>query len=308
MGREHAAAVLSAGDRITAFLDADLGAAESAARDYGGVAARATSDLGRGLERFVGVGASALVVASPSALHLPHAEAALSFGLPVLIEKPPWIPSQSPLPLLRASRGGALVAVGMTTRFNPGVRAIREAVRAGVLGELLVASDRVAFTIAPGDLGDWYFDAHQSGGGVLVTNGVHSLDRLRWILGQELSLRRARLTSDMLSSCEDTAVLECSAGDTTVSVVELWGPGPLPPSELLVLGTRGCCWSDASGRWRLSSVDGSSSGGRPEGWSETVAQWRAFRALVLDGLRDGALASIEDLLASMSLLEEAMQR
>ncbi len=145
MGREHAHAISAAGDEVIAFLDPDLTRAESAAAEIGGEALAAEADLTGPLERLTRRGASAALIASPSVLHLAHAQAAISLGLPVLLEKPPWVPGQDPEPLLAAARQGAVLAVGMTTRFNPGVQAVRNAVRSGALGPLLFASDRVAF-------------------------------------------------------------------------------------------------------------------------------------------------------------------
>jgi predicted dehydrogenase len=196
----------------------------------------------------------------------------------------------------------------MTTRFNPGIQAVRRAVLSGALGQVLLVSDRVAFTLAPGDLAEWYFDVKRSGGGVVVTNGVHSLDRVAWILGEALVLRSAQLSSQVLTSCEDPALLELSAGGVPVHIIELWGPGPVPPSELTVIGSHGTCWTDAEGNWRLSSLGASTSGDRPSGYSELAAQWLSFRALVLEGRSDGTLPQVDELLASMELLAQVLDR
>ena len=309
MGREHAEAILSLGDAVVAFLDPDISRAKSAAEELGGEAVAVGPDIAAALERFASVDGAAVLVASPSALHVPHAQAALSLGFPVLLEKPPWVPGQDPRPLLSLKSNGAALAVGMSTRFNPGIQAVRTAVQSGSMGTIMLVSDRVAFTVPPGTLAEWYFDAGQSGGGVLVTNGVHSLDRLAWILGQPLELKTVQLSSEMLGSCENIAVLELSAGQTGVSVVELWGPGPVPQSELVVVGTRGWCWTDAAGNWQLACLDGDDSGTRPPGYSELVEQWRAFRSLTTNGGEDGGsvLAGIEELVAPMQLIEQALR-
>jgi predicted dehydrogenase len=305
MGAEHAAAIASAGDRVAAFLDSDLARAESAAGRFGGQAAVAGLDLATGLEQFARAGATAVLIASPSSLHLAHATAAAALGLPVLLEKPPWVPGQDPGRLIEASRGGAVIAVGMTTRFNPGIRALRDAVRSGALGRVLAAHDRVAFTLSPGDLANWYFDPGRSGGGVLVTNGVHSLDRLAWILGENLVIERVTRSAEMLKTCEDVAILDARAGTAAVRLMEVWGPGPVPPSELMLLGTRGSAWTDAAGNWQVSGLDGHSSGTRPPGYSELAAQWHSFRGWVLTGRRDGVLPDLAGLGPAMALLAEA---
>jgi predicted dehydrogenase len=309
MGREHAQAVTAAGDQVIAFVDPDLPRAEAAAAELGGEGASVGTDVTGALEGPIGDQASAVLIASPSALHLAHTQAALAYGLPVLLEKPPWVPGQDPGPLMAARHDGAVIAVGMTTRFNPGIQAVRRAVGSGALGEVLFVSDRVAFTLAPGDLAEWYFDVQRSGGGVVVTNGVHSLDRVAWILGEALALRSARLSSQVLTTCEDTAILELSAGGVPVHISELWGPGPVPPSELTVIGSHGTCWTDAEGNWRLSScLDASASGCRPNGYSELAAQWLSFRALVLEGRADDTLPQVDELVATMDLLAQVLDR
>lgn len=305
MGAAHAAAIASAGDRVAAFLDSDLARAESAADRYGGQAAATDGDLAGAIEPFARAGASAVLIASPSALHLAHATAAVACGLPVLLEKPPWVPGQDAGRLVEASRGGAVIAVGMTTRFNPGIQALHGGVRSGALGSVLAAHDRIAFTLSPGDLENWYFDPERSGGGVLVTNGVHSLDRLAWILGEDLVLGNVLRSAEMLRTCEDVAIVDGTAGTAAVRVIELWARGPVPPNELLLLGTKGSAWTDAEGNWQVSGLGGSNSGTRPPGWSELAAQWRSFRDLVLAGRRDGVLPGLAELAPTMALLEQA---
>ena len=78
MGREHAEAILSLGDAVVAFLDTDISRAKSAAEELGGEAVAVGADIAAALERFASVGGAAVLVASPSALHVPHARAALS--------------------------------------------------------------------------------------------------------------------------------------------------------------------------------------------------------------------------------------
>lgn len=306
MGHEHAQAICAAGDTVMAFLDADPPRAARAASEYGALSSMSSQDLSEDLAQCAEHGATAVVIATPSPLHLEQAEVALSVGLPVLLEKPPWLPGQDPTVLLDLVQRGGVLGVGMTTRFNPGVQALHRTVRSGVLGDVLIASDRVAFTVAPGDLAGWYLDGAKSGG-VLVTNGVHSLDRLAWILGQPLTLMSSRLRSDLLASYQDTAVLELAAGETAVQVMELWGPGPVPPSELLVVGSRGSCWSDAQGNWRLSAVGHNASEPRSPGYSELLEQWRSFRRLAMGNGAGEIIPSLTDLAPSMGLLEEALR-
>ncbi len=310
MGREHAAAATAAGDKVIAVLDADIARAGALAGEHGAVVATAVA-LGDTLDALAhgdGDGDMAVIVASPSSFHLDHALVAIGRGASVLVEKPPWVPGQDPAPLLSAaSNSSALTAVGMTTRFSPGVQALRRAVRSGQLGSVMWVSDLVAFSLA-GDSGlpAWYFDPGFSGGGVLVTNGVHSIDRVSWVLGEPLVLETARKSSGWLHDCEDTASLMLRAGGAAVSITELWSLGPVPTSQLLVVGDRGSAWTDAQGNWSVSSREGATSGSPPRCYTNLGAQWRSFRNAVGSNARDDALPTLADLLPAMRVLAQAM--
>ena len=322
MGCEHAEALRLCGDRVVGVVDTDPARARAVSRRFEarpGVLApvgprprarpRDREALAVVLEPYRSEGASAVVVASPTDSHMSDTLTAVDLGFHVLVEKPPWLPGEDPGQLLArvASAGSSQVAIGMSTRFNPGIRALYDVVARGLLGSILAASDRVAFTLVQGDLAEWYLDPAISGGGVVVTNGVHSLDRMAWLLGTRLDLVSSRRSGEYLKSCDDVAVLELTAGKTSVQVVQIWSPGPVPPSELVVVGTAGSFWADAAGNWRQSSLVENGEGQRPAGYQELVAQWAAFRSLVLDGRRDPALAAPADLVATMDLLREAMR-
>ena len=80
MGREHAEAILSLGDAVVAFLDTDISRAKLAAQELGGEAVAVRADIAAALERFARVDGGAVLVASPSALHLPHAKQRCLWG------------------------------------------------------------------------------------------------------------------------------------------------------------------------------------------------------------------------------------
>lgn len=83
----------------------------------------------------------AIVIASPSTLHLPSAVNALRAGKDVLIEKP-VVSSLAHLETLEEelnqSEGKAYV--GMVERFNPAVRSAKKVLDSGILGALLQIS------------------------------------------------------------------------------------------------------------------------------------------------------------------------
>jgi myo-inositol 2-dehydrogenase/D-chiro-inositol 1-dehydrogenase len=73
-----------------------------------------------------------------------------------------------------------VLQVGYWRRFAPGLRALRERILAGELGELTLMSCYQWDARPPKP------EFRASSGGVAVDMGVHELDQLRWLTGQEL--------------------------------------------------------------------------------------------------------------------------
>ncbi|WP_175985582.1 Gfo/Idh/MocA family protein [Microbacterium tenebrionis] len=253
MGRIHAAAVRAAGDVINAVVDADT---------------RRARTLDPGAELFLSVadalsaggGLDAAVVATPSSAHLEQVRALAEAGVPVLVEKPHRVPGEDPSSLLEAERRGARVFVGMSTRHWPGIEAAADAVRAGELGEILAYTDRMAFRLAEESLPAWYFDAAVSGGGILVTNGVHALDRVRSILGaptiDAAEMRRIVDRGDV----EEMAVLRGTVDRSAVLIELLWTGYPPLGEGLVISGTRGAASVRMDGSWCITTQGGERNG------------------------------------------------
>ena len=173
------------------------------------------------------------------------------------------------------------VSGSMTSRYNEGLQAIARAVHKGELGDILSYSDRYWVKLEPNILPDWYFQPSSAGGGVLLTNGVHILDRCRWILGSGLAVQAsqsARLFQD--HNVEDFALIQGCVGDTIVQLSLLWTPAQPAPSELSIIGTRGAAHFGPEG-WEISASTTQRSGKTVSQDSQFEAQWRNFRGKVL---------------------------
>ncbi len=275
IGRRHATAVLRGGDTVTAVVDADPERGRAFAAEFGGDAF-ASLDLLEARQR-----ADTAVIATPSPAHHAQAVQLLAQGLDVLVEKPHRVPGQPAAELARAAAaGGGRYVVGMTTRHWPGVRALAAAVRDGTLGRVLAYDDRMHFRLGPDDLPPWYFDPARSGGGVLLTNGVHALDRARAVLGAALTVDGARLTTVFPGhDCEDSAELDLHAGDgTPVRVSLLLSPVVPLGAGLQVTGTAGVARVEMDGSWRIRTADAESGGPALADDDEPFTrQWEAFR-------------------------------
>jgi myo-inositol 2-dehydrogenase/D-chiro-inositol 1-dehydrogenase len=176
MGGDHAATLstLTQGARLAAVSDADIARAQDVAALAPDVAIhrepRALIDDPR---------VEAVVIASPDATHVELTLACIAAGKPVLCEKPLSPTAEGCVAVMEAEMkaGRRLVQVGFMRRFDPGYRAMREAMLSGRLGApfMLHCVHRNA-AVPP------WFDA-----GMVVTNSaVHEIDIARWLLDDEL--------------------------------------------------------------------------------------------------------------------------
>ncbi|MDG2475231.1 MAG: Gfo/Idh/MocA family oxidoreductase [Paracoccaceae bacterium] len=273
MGRTHALAVDTVGDNINKVIDPDLKKAETLSNKYG-----CTCDSRLEAAR----NSDVAIITSPSHLHLEQSEKLLNMGLAVLVEKPhrlPKQPSKNLSNILKIKCG--FIQVGMTSRFNPGLQAITAAVKNGALGEILSYSDRYYFQLKDGMLSDWYFQAPSAGGGVLLTNGVHLIDRCQWVLDINLNVTSSKCTKIFKThSQEDFASVQGTAGKTHVHLSLLWTPTETPQSELVIIGTKGTAEFSEHG-WKISTFDFEQSGPAISQEKQFETQWINFRGKLL---------------------------
>jgi predicted dehydrogenase len=178
--RRHAPALQALSDtiRVVACVDPNLDGAQALAAHFPG--AVATASLAEGLDR----GAQAALIAAPTHLHVPLAAECVRRGVSVLVEKPLARTAQEARDLLAEARArGCTVAVGHMWRFHPICLWIREQVAGGALGAIRRVAWRegreFAWPVATASL----LHRQQAGGGILMEQGIHILDLLRWWLG-----------------------------------------------------------------------------------------------------------------------------
>jgi myo-inositol 2-dehydrogenase/D-chiro-inositol 1-dehydrogenase len=126
-------------------------------------------------------GIDAALIAAPSTLHLRLVQQCAERGLPMLCEKPCGTTAAEALAAAAAAEAaGCVLQVGYWRRFVPELRDLRARILAGALGELTLVGcyQWDAAPPAPGFRG--------TSGGIAVDMGVHELDQLRWLTGQEL--------------------------------------------------------------------------------------------------------------------------
>lgn len=272
MGRRHADAIRAAGDVIAVVVDADAARAQALSPD---AVVASTLEEALGLRGLYDVA----VLATPSALHLEQSALLLAADLPVLIEKPHRVPGQS-TELLHATlaQTAGYAFIGMTTRHWPGMETVAQAVADGSLGEVLTYRDRMGYRLESDSLPEWYFQPGTSGGGIVVTNGVHAIDRARAMLGDFSVDSSSSAMPTPEQGLERYALIEGRTGaGARVSIELLWTPYEPLNTGLVITGTLGNASVCMDGSWSISTVSGEHHGEAID--VETVPfvrQWRAF--------------------------------
>ncbi len=167
------------GSRVVAVGDPDPARRQQAATELGD-----DVRLVPGLEDLLELELDALMVLTPDHLHEEHALRALGSRVPTFLEKPIATSTQGADRILeQAYRTGTRLYVGHNMRHMPVVRALREAVQTGRVGEVKAVWCR-HFVSTGGDFyfKDWHADRSKTLG-LLLQKGAHDIDVIHWLAG-----------------------------------------------------------------------------------------------------------------------------
>ena len=124
-------------------------------------------------------------VAAPTSLHAPIAVAALDAGLHVLSEKPLAESAAAGERMVEAAeRNGRVLDVSFNHRRRGVVKALKQLVDSGDLGEIYYAKAGWVRRQGIPSLGSWFTRRATAGGGPMMDLGVHMLDIALHLLGQ----------------------------------------------------------------------------------------------------------------------------
>lgn len=148
-----------------------------------------------------------VALATPSALHAQQALDALDAGKHVVVEKPLAMTFEdAELVVERATRRGLQIAVMSQRRLEPEVVALREAIEAGQLGAIRLATTHVHWWRDPSYYEDAPWRGEANNGGSLLNQGVHNVDLLNWLAGPVQSVTAQQGTLAHATEAEDTTV------------------------------------------------------------------------------------------------------
>ena len=202
--------------RVTALSRRDLRQAKESARQFEIEHAFAST-----AELCACPQVDAVFVSSPDGLHHDDVLEAVRHGKPVLCEKPMAINPQQAREMVEAACSAkVMLGVAHAMRFEESVKFFRDHVAAGSIGRPVVArADFFAPMLSTAR--KWINDARLATGGPLADLGVHCIDALRFILGQEVRSvsALAHYDSHWVVEASATAVLQFETGMLgTVSV------------------------------------------------------------------------------------------
>jgi predicted dehydrogenase len=179
-GRHADAFAQHPGATVAAVAEIDEQRGRELASTFGARAFRDYRDL-------LAAGIDAVVICLPHHLHLACAREAARSGAHILMEKPLATTLEEAHAILQTvTDAGVTFMMGYVHRFRPEVEAAHRLIAEGRLGRPVMLLDRF---ISGGmhETPAWVWNRSMAGGGVLMYGGVHAIDRLRWLLGDEVT-------------------------------------------------------------------------------------------------------------------------
>ncbi|UZF90982.1 Gfo/Idh/MocA family protein [Bosea sp. NBC_00550] len=262
----------------------------------------------------------AAIVLTPPSSHLDVSALCLEAGKHVLVEKPLELTSERGQRLVdTARRTGRTFGVVLQHRFRPASLRLKAALQSGELGTL-----EAAFLSVPWWRPQSYYDEPgrgtiaRDGGGVLLTQAIHSLDLFRSLVGvSRVVAAQARTTALHRMETEDyvSALLETGNG-APATLVTTTAAYPGYPERIEITGTKGFA-ALIGGRLRLAFLDGIEEIVEAEGSTGSGANIMDFphdahRAVIadfIDAIAQGRdpIVTGEEALSSQRLVDDILQ-
>lgn len=247
----------------------------------------------------------AVLVCTPPSTHADIVSGCIERGLAVLCEKPFALDTSTALQMVDlAVQHGVLLTMASKFRYVDDIIRAKRIVDAGILGDIVLFEN--AFTSRVDMSGRWNSDPTISGGGVLVDNGTHSVDILRYFLGPIAQVQAVEGKRAQSLAVEDTAQMFIQSVDGVMGTIDLsWSLNKDRSSYVEVHGTEGTIrvgWGGSSFRQAGSPA-----------WVTFGTGYRKLEALrrqvenfcaALSG-REQLLITAEDAIASVEVVQAA---
>ena len=249
----------------------------------------------------------AVIVCTPPATHADICIGLVERGIHVLCEKPLTVSSETAMRMIDAAEK-AEVKLSMASKFRHVSDVIRAKaiVSSGILGEIMLLENVFAARV---DMSTrWNADPAISGGGVLIDNGTHSVDILRYLLGPITELHAVEGKRIQPLKVEDTVRIFVRTSRGEMGSIDLsWSMSKEQPYYLSIYGSEGTVlvgWQESKYR-RSSDQDWIVFG---KGYDKINAFKRQIDEFALAIRGEQALAvTPQDALASVQVIEAAYE-
>ncbi len=219
--------------QLVAVADIDRAAADRAASAF---SASAYSDPRKMIDECA---LDAVVLCTPPNTHKPLAELSLGRGLHVLCEKPLALSVEDASAMVEmASKAGRVLMMASKFRYVQDIVRAKNIMDSGLLGEIVLFENEFCSRV---DMTHrWNARSDVSGGGVLIDNGSHSVDIVRFLLGPIETLQAIYGKQWQKLEVEDTCrVFVRSAGGAMASIDLSWSIHKESPFYIHVYGSAG---------------------------------------------------------------------
>jgi len=181
----------------------------------------------------------AVILCTPPSTHAPLAMAMMDRGISVLCEKPLSIrPENARAMLAAAEAAGVVFTMASKFRYVDDVEKARNLIQQGTLGEIVLLENTFAARVDMS--GRWNATPEVGGGGVLIDNGTHSADIVRYLLGPVREVQATEGNRFQKLDVEDTVHLFLRSEAGVLASIDLsWSINKQLDYYIGIYGTEG---------------------------------------------------------------------
>ena len=247
----------------------------------------------------------AVIISTPPNTHPEIAMFFMNRKVNVLCEKPLCLSVAEAKTMIEcAEQTGVKLTMATKFRYCEDVVKAKSILASGVLGDIVQLEN--AFTAKVDMSRRWNSDLAISGGGVLMDNGTHSVDIIRYFLGAITEVLAVETGKTQNLAVDENVKMFAKTADGIAASVDLtWGINKELPNFISIYGTNGTLqigWRES--KYKLnSSPDWTIFGKGYDKVQAFKSKIENFRHAIIDG--EELLTKPADALASVEVIEAA---